>query len=201
MIGHDTLTPEERAYQDECNAFLSEQLDPELVVRMDRSEVLYPTEFIRMMGEHGYLGACVPAQEGGGGRSILEDALLNERVGYHGSAALACARTFTSHVGWVLARYGSDSIKERYLRPMLKGEKSTAQGLTEPGAGSDLAGIRTTARRDGDHYVVSGEKRFLDGAQSAHFISCAVRTADGDDPRSTLSMLLIDTASPGYEIL
>ena len=201
MIGHDTLTPEERAYQDECNAFLAEQLDPELVVRMDRSEVLYPTEFIRMMGERGYLGTCVPAQEGGGGRSILEDALLNERVGYHGSAALACARTFTSHVGWVLARYGSDSIKERYLRPMLKGEKITAQGLTEPGAGSDLAGIRTTARRSGDHYVVSGEKRFLDGAQSAHFISCAVRTADGDDPRSTLSMLLIDTASPGYEVL
>ena len=103
MIGHDTLTPEERAYQDECNAFLAEQLDPELVVRMDRSEVLYPTEFIAMMGEHHYLGACVPAAEGGGGRAILEDALLNERVGYHGSAALACARTFTSHVGWILA--------------------------------------------------------------------------------------------------
>ena len=201
MIGHDTLTPDERAYRDECDAFLAEHLDPELAGRMDRSEMLYPTEFIAMMGEHHYLGACVPAAEGGGGRAILEDALLNERVGYHGSAALACARTFTSHVGWILARYGSPAIKERYLGPMLRGEKITAQALTEPGAGSDMAGIQTTARREGDRYIVNGEKRFLDGAQTAHFISCAVRTAEGDDPRRTLSVLLIDTASPGYRVL
>ena len=201
MIGHDMLTPEERAYQQECDAFLSAQLDPELVERMDRSEVLYPTEFIKMMAAQHYVGACVPAEAGGGGRTILEDALLNERVGYHGSAALACARTFTSHVGWILNRYGSDAIKERYLGPMMRGEKITAQALTEPGAGSDMAGIQTTARRDGDFYIVNGEKRFLDGAQTAHFISCAVRTAEGDDPRKTLSVILIDTASSGYQVL
>ncbi len=201
MIGHDTLTPEERAYQQEADAFLAEHLDPELVGRMDRTEVLYPSEFIRMMGERHYLGACVPAEEGGGGRTILEDALLNERVGYHGSAALACARTFTAHVGWILAKYGSPHLKERYLRPMLRGELITAQALTEPAAGSDLAGIQTTARRDGDRYIVNGEKRFLDGAQTAGFISCAVRTAEGSDPRRMLSVLLIDTASAGYEVL
>ena len=116
MIGHDTLTTKERAYQDEADRFLAEHLDPELVGRMDRNEVLYPTEYIRMMGERGYLGACVPEHEGGGGRTIMEDALLNERVGYHGSAALACARTFTSHVGWILAKYGSDAIKEQYVQ-------------------------------------------------------------------------------------
>ncbi|MDP3768620.1 MAG: acyl-CoA dehydrogenase family protein, partial [Dehalococcoidia bacterium] len=201
MIGHDTLTPKERTYWEECDAFLAEHFDPEIVGRMDRSEVLYPTDFIRMMGRHHYLGACVPAEEGGGGRTVLEDALLNERVGYHGSAALACARTFTSHVGWILAKYGSAQVKERYLGPMLRGEIITAQALTEPGAGSDLGGIQTTARRAGDRYVVNGEKRFLDGAQTAGFISCAVRTAEGDSPRGTLSVLLIDTSSPGYEVL
>ena len=201
MIGHDTLTAEERAYQQECDAFLKEHLDPELVARMDRTELQYPSEFIGMMGERHYLGACVPTEEGGGGRTILEDALLNERVGYRGSAALACARTFTSHVGWIMARYGSQSIKESYLRPMLRGEKITAQALTEPGAGSDMAGIQTTARRDGDRYIVNGEKRFLDGAQTANFISCAVRTAEGDDPRRTLSVLFIDTDHPGYQVL
>jgi alkylation response protein AidB-like acyl-CoA dehydrogenase len=201
MIGNDTLTPQERAYWEECDRFLADNLDPELVGRMDRWEVLYPTEFIRMMGERHYLGACVPAEEGGGGRTFLEDALLNERVGYHGCAALACARTFTSHVGWILAKYGSPHIKEQYLRPMLRGEKITAQALTEPAAGSDLAGIQTTARRVGDRYIVNGEKRFLDGAQTADFISCAVRTSEGNDPRQILSVLLIDTASPGYQVL
>ena len=201
MIGHDTLTAEERAYVEQCDVFLAERLDPELVARMDRSEVLYPDGFIRELAEQHYLGAAVPVAEGGGGRSFLEEALLNERVGYHGSAAIACARTFTGHVGWILHRYGTDVQKEKYLRPMLRGEKITAQALTEPGAGSDMAGIQTTARRDGDRYIVNGEKRFLDGAHTANFISCAVRTADGDDPRRTLSVLMVDTDQPGYEIL
>ncbi|MGB2693625.1 MAG: acyl-CoA dehydrogenase family protein [Dehalococcoidia bacterium] len=201
MIGYDTLTPKERAYWEECDRFLAEHIDPDLVGRMDRWEVLYPTEYIRIMGEHHYLGACVPIDEGGGGRSFLEDALLNERVGYHGSAALACARTFTSHVGWIMARYGSAHIKEHYLRPMLRGEKITAQALTEPAAGSDLGGIQTTARRVGDRYIVNGEKRFLDGAQDCDFISCAVRTAEGSSPRGTISVLLVDTSHPGYQVL
>jgi alkylation response protein AidB-like acyl-CoA dehydrogenase len=201
MIGHDQLTPEERAYQQEADAFLADYLEPELMERMDRWEILYPTDFIKAMAQRHYVGACVPAEEGGGGRSILEDALLNERVGYHGSAPLACARTFTSHVGWIMAKYGSPHLKERYLHPMMRGEKITAQALTEPGAGSDLGAIQTTAVRSGDRYIVNGEKRFVDGAQTADFISCAVRTAEGDNPRSTLSVLMIDTAHPGYEVL
>ncbi len=201
MIGHDTLSAGERAYLDECDAFLSARLDPELVERMDRSEVQYPSDFIRELGEQHYLGAAVPEAEGGGGRSFMEEALLNERVGYHGSAAIACARTFTAHIGWILAKYGTDHLKESYLRPMLRGEKITAQALTEPGAGSDMAGIQTRAVRDGDRYIVNGEKRFLDGAHTADFISCAVRTDDGDDPRQILSVMMVDTDQTGYEIL
>ncbi len=201
MIGHDQLTPEERAYQQEANVFLADYIEPELIEKMDRWEILYPTDFIKAMAKRHYVGACVPAAEGGGGRSILEDALLNERVGYHGSAPLACARTFTSHVGWILAKYGSAHLKEHYLHPMMRGDKITAQALTEPSAGSDLGGIQTTAKRVGGRYIVNGEKRFVDGAQTADFISCAVRTAEGDNPRSTLSVLMIDTAHPGYEVL
>lgn len=201
MIGHDQLSPEERAYQQEADAFLAGLIEDELVAAMDRWEVLYPTDFIRSMAQRHYLGACVPGADGGGGRSILEDALLNERVGYHGSAALACARTFTAHVGWILSKYGSPHVKEHYLGPMLRGEKITAQALTEPAAGSDLGGIQTTARRVGDRYIVNGEKRFLDGARTADFISCAVRTAEGANPRTTLSVLLVETAHTGYEVL
>ena len=104
-------------------------------------------------------------------------------------------------MGWILSTYGSSHIKERYLGPMLRGEKIVAQALTEPGAGSDLGAVQTTAVRRGDRYIVNGEKRFLDGAQTADFISTAVRTAEGDNPRSTLSVLLIDTSHPGYQVL
>jgi alkylation response protein AidB-like acyl-CoA dehydrogenase len=201
MIGHDQLSPEERAYQQEADAFLADLIEDELIAAMDAWAIPYPTDFIRAMAQRHYLGACVPSADGGGGRSILEDALINERVGYHGSAALACARTFTSHVGWILSTYGSPYVKEHYLGPMLRGGKITAQALTEPGAGSDLGAVQTTARRVGDRYIVNGEKRFLDGARTADFISCAVRTADGANPRTTLSVLLVDTSHPGYEVL
>ncbi|MBX6377913.1 MAG: acyl-CoA dehydrogenase, partial [Clostridia bacterium] len=136
-----------------------------------------------------------------GGRSILCDALVSEQVGYWGNAALACARTFTAHVGYILHRHGNRHIREHYLLPMLAGEKITAQGLTEPGAGSDLAALQTRARRDGERWVVHGQKRFIDGAQTADFIVLAVRTADAEKPHRGISVLVVDTDQPGYRVL
>ena len=198
MIGDTMLAPGETRYQEQVRHFLARNLDPTLVECMDRNEVTYPKDFIRLMASQRYLGACIPSEYNGGGRSILEDALVNEEVGFFGSAALACARTFTSHVGWILYRYGSGHIKEGYLKPMLAGEKITAQAMTEPTAGSDLAAVRTTARRSGDRYIVRGEKRFIDGALDADFMAVAVRSGNSDDPRRSLSVLLVDTKSPGY---
>jgi acyl-CoA dehydrogenase len=201
MIGSDVfLTEEERQFAEECGAFIKRLVTPDFLRQLDRNEIPYPTEFIRRMGEAGYLGVNVPQEHGGAGLRILHDALVSELTGYYGTAALACARTFTAHIGYVLSRYGSRVIHERYLRPMLKGTAIACQGMTEPEAGSDLAAIRTRLTRDGTGWRLNGQKRFVDGAQTAHFMLAAARLGDHEDPRQDVVAVVVDTSDPGFLI-
>jgi hypothetical protein len=165
---------------------------------MDRNEILYPTDYLRAMAKHRYLGVQVPVELNGGGRTILHDALVNELAGYWGSAALACARSFTSHGGWILWKYGSPHLHEHYLRPTLAGEKFVCQALTEPGAGSDAAAIATRAERRGPVYVLNGQKRFIDGAQSVDYTIVAAKVREGG--HDAIAMFCVDTDRPGYVI-
>jgi alkylation response protein AidB-like acyl-CoA dehydrogenase len=126
--------------------------------------------------------------------------VISEEVGYWGTAAMACARTFTAHVGHVLDRYGSPAIHERYLKPMLAGQKIACQGMTEPAVGSNVAGARTRLTRDGAGYVLTGQKRFVDGAQTADFILAAARLGEHDDPRADFVAVCVDTRDPGFLI-
>src|SRR3972149_4546940 len=159
MIGDRQLTPEEAAYADEASRKIRALVPPE---RMDRNEILYPKDYLRAMAKHHYLGVQVPATFNGGGLTILHDALVNEMAGHWGSATLACSRSFTSHGGFILWKYGSDYLHDHYLRPTLAGEKFVCQALTEPGTGSDAAAIETRAERRGPTAVAHGQERFID---------------------------------------
>ncbi|MFQ5520425.1 MAG: acyl-CoA dehydrogenase family protein [Candidatus Methylomirabilia bacterium] len=198
MIGDPLLTAEERSYREEASRAIRALIPADLPERMDRNEILYPKEYLRAMAKHGYLGVPLPRELNGGGRDILSDALVNELAGYWGSAALACCRSFTTHGGWILWRYGTTYLHAHYLRPTLAGEKFVCQALTEPGAGSDAAAIRTRAERRGKTYVLTGEKRFVDGAQSVDYIIVAAKVREGG--RDSIAMFCVDTDRPGYVI-
>jgi alkylation response protein AidB-like acyl-CoA dehydrogenase len=198
VIGDPLLTPEERAWQAEASRAIRALIPPDLPERMDRNEVLYPREYLREMAKRRYLGVPVPAEYNGGGRDVLSDALVNELAGTWGSAALACCRSFTSHGGWILWRYGSPHLHDHYLRPTLAGDKLVAQALTEPAAGSDAAAIETTAERRGRVWVLNGQKRFIDGAQSVDYLIVAAKVRPGG--REALAMFCVDTDRPGYVI-
>ncbi|OGK76924.1 MAG: hypothetical protein A2X51_08420 [Candidatus Rokubacteria bacterium GWC2_70_24] len=198
MIGDRQLTPEEAAYADEASRKIRALVPPDLPERMDRNEILYPKDYLRAMAKHHYLGVQVPATFNGGGLTILHDALVNEMAGHWGSATLACSRSFTSHGGFILWKYGSDYLHDHYLRPTLAGEKFVCQALTEPGTGSDAAAIETTAERRGQTYVLNGQKRFIDGAQSVDFIIVAAKVRRGG--REAMAMFCVDTDRPGYVI-
>jgi hypothetical protein len=198
MIGDSQLTPEEAEYREEASRHIRALIPPDLPERMDRNEILYPKDYLRDMAKHRYLGVPVPRSLNGGGFTILHDALVNEQAGYWGSAALACCRSFTSHGGWVLWKHGSPYLHDHYLRPTLAGEKFVCQALTEPGAGSDAAAIETRAERRGAVYVLNGQKRFIDGAQSVDYVIVAAKVRPGG--REAVAMFCVDTDRPGYVV-
>lgn len=200
MIGETLLSPEMVAFQAEVHDHVRRLVTPGLLFALDRNEIPYPLDFVRAMGDLGLLGVNVRPEAGGRGLTILHDALISEEVGYWGTAAMACARTFTAHVGYVLDRYGSPAIHERYLRPMLAGRKIACQGMTEPTVGSNVAGSRTLLVRDGAGWVLNGQKRFIDGAQTADFVLAAARLGRSDDARTDFVAVCVDTSDPGFLI-
>jgi acyl-CoA dehydrogenase len=157
----------------------------------------FPNEVFRRLAELGYLGLKFPPEYGGDG-DVVADAVLTEELAWCGSGGLAAG--IGAHIGIALPpiwRFGTEEQKQRYLVPGLRGEKIAALGITEPDAGSDVASIRTHARRADGGYVVNGSKTFITGGVRADAIVTAVKTSDQGGHHG-LSFLIIDRG-PGVE--
>src|SRR5919198_4408474 len=159
------LTDEQRLIQDTVRAFVDERVLP-VAIENDVNHKL-DLELIEGLAELGILGIVIPEEYGGAGLDFVAEALACEEI-ERGEAAF---RTLISvHVGLnslALLRYGSEEQKQRWLTPQARGEKLACFGLTEPGAGSDVASMRTTARRKGDVYVLNGSKNLISYANVA----------------------------------
>jgi acyl-CoA dehydrogenase len=161
-----------------------------------------PRDFYRKLGELGVFGIQVPEEYGGAGETSFKyQAVISEE----------CARAGVSfggygvHVNLVLPyllKYASEEQKKRWLPPFISGEMMTAIAMTEPGTGSDLAGMQTTAKRDGDHYILNGAKTFITGGVLADRVLVVARTspATPENRRAGLSILAVDTSSEGYAV-
>ncbi|SHM60424.1 acyl-CoA dehydrogenase family protein [Cryptosporangium aurantiacum] len=190
------LTPSQRALRDELRAYFGGVLstaEREAMV-VDRHGTVY-RELIRRLGRDGWLGLGWPTEYGGRGLGPVEQQLfVNEAA----RAVVPLPSVTLQTVGPTLQRYGTDEQKARFLPPILRGEVHFAIGYTEPEAGTDLASLRTRAVRDGDEYVVDGQKIFTTGGHDADFIWLACRT-DPDAPKHRgISILIVDTTDPGY---
>jgi acyl-CoA dehydrogenase len=161
-----------------------------------------PKDFYRRMGELGFLGLQVPEQYGGAGvESFKLNAIINEES-VRAGLTLGPLRVHLDLVLPYLLGYANEEQRRRWLPGFVAGEMMTAIAMTEPGTGSDLAGIRTSARLDGDHYVVNGAKTFITGGVNADRVLVVCRTAppSADNRRSGLSILAVDSTSPGFEV-
>jgi acyl-CoA dehydrogenase len=157
----------------------------------------FPNEVFKRLAELGYLGLKFPPAYGGEG-DIVADAVLTEELARCGSGGLAAG--IGAHIGIALPpiwRFGSEDQKQRYLVPGIRGEKIAALGITEPDAGSDVASIRTQARRSNGDYVVNGSKTFITGGVRADAIVTAVKTS-AKGGHHGISFLIIDRG-PGVE--
>lgn len=146
----------------------------------------------RKMGEMGFLGLEFPEKYGGLGLDFMYTTVLAEEMGYYCTAGVTT--TVSAHIYLAMnyiARGGSELLKEKYLVPGILGTKVGALGMTEPFAGSDLKSLRTTAKKEGDHYLVNGSKTFITNGYYGDFVVTAVKTERG------ISMLVIDLDAPG----
>ena len=198
MLYDALLTEEEKALRDEVRRFVRDEVPPELLRAMDRDETKFPYEFIAKLAQRGLRGIRFPKKWGGRELPWTAEVVAEEEVGVLGTA-LGCAFVMTSIVGEALHRFGTDAQKERYLRPMITDTKIPEEALTEPRGGSDFFGATTRAVRDGDSFVLNGQKRFVVGAEAADFFAVYCNTDPKAPVHERISMLLVDKG-PGVEV-
>ncbi|MBZ0232545.1 MAG: acyl-CoA dehydrogenase family protein [Deltaproteobacteria bacterium] len=193
------LSPDERALRDELRAYFAELITPDLLAEVqgtDGGGPLY-TRALRRMGVDGWLGIGWPAEYGGRARPAMEQFIFFDevqRAGFPIPFLTLCT------VGPTLMKFGTDEQKAAFLPRILRGELHFSIGYSEPGAGTDLASLTTRAVRDGDDYVVNGQKVFTSLAEYADFIWLACRTAPDAPKHKGISILLVDRRAPGVSI-
>ncbi|MFJ9389058.1 acyl-CoA dehydrogenase family protein [Nocardioides sp. NPDC101246] len=161
-----------------------------------------PRDFYRQAAELGIVGIQVPEEYGGAGVASYKFNAIVTEESVRADINLGPLRVHMDLVLPYLLAYATEEQKQRWLPEFAAGELMTAIAMTEPGTGSDLAGIRTTARRDGDCYVLNGAKTFITGGYNADRVLVVARTSAPDpaNRRTGLSILVVDTTSPGYEV-
>ncbi|MDP9162928.1 MAG: acyl-CoA dehydrogenase family protein [Pseudomonadota bacterium] len=196
-----TFTPAEEAFRAEVRQFFADKLPRRFAERERLGLPMTKTEqeeWQAILNAQGWLAPHWPVEWGGTGWSIVERYIFD----LEGNLAYAprVVPFGFSMLAPVLLKYGSEAQKSHWLPRMLAGDDWWCQGYSEPGAGSDLAALKTRAVRDGDHYVVNGQKTWTTLGQHANMIFALVRTADGPRRQEGISFLLIDMTSPGIEV-
>jgi acyl-CoA dehydrogenase len=189
--------PEQEALRVEIRRFVAEELRPH-AAEWEAAE-WFPNEVFGRMAELGLLGLKYPVEYGGRGGGYLDDAVLSEELGRCGSGGVSAG--IGAHIGIAtppIWKFGTDDQKERFLAPAIRGERIAALGITEPGAGSDVAGIRTFARRVDGGYLVNGSKTFITNGVRADFVVTAVKTTE-EGGHHGLSFLIIEREMDGFE--
>jgi alkylation response protein AidB-like acyl-CoA dehydrogenase len=192
------LSDEQRLFRTTLRDFADKEIVP-VAQELERSGT-YPTRIVERLKELGLFGLNVPEEYGGLGADRVSYALAFEEIA---RAWLGAAGLFGIHsvACWLVARNGTEEQKRRYLPPMATGELRSGLGLTEPGAGTDLQGIVTTADRHGDHYVVNGTKTWITNARVAGMLPVLVKTdKSAAKPHQGMSVLLVDTDAPGFTV-
>jgi alkylation response protein AidB-like acyl-CoA dehydrogenase len=161
----------------------------------------FPRELYNRVGELGFFGLKFPEAYGGQGGTYVHDAVWVEELSRSGGSG-GVAAGLNAHGGIAMPpvfNFGTEEQRQRWIVPGIKGEKIGALGITEPGGGSDVASIRTMARRENGHYVVNGSKTFITNGVRADFLVCACKTSQAGGHHG-ISFLVLEREMPGYEV-
>jgi len=193
-----TFNDEQRAFRSLLRDFVEKEIKP-VAGEWERTG-RYPTEIVEQMKEMGLFGMTIPEEFGGLGLDMVSFSLVFEELargwmaiaGILGSHSLSC---------WMINRYGTDEQKKKYLPELATGKRRSGIGLTEPGAGTDLQGIRTTAKLDGDSYVINGTKMWITNARYANPLPVLCKTdPSATPPHKGMSVILVEQGTPGFTV-
>src|ERR687887_1791781 len=200
---HFIFTDEHQQLRESIGSFVEKELQPHSA---EWEETTFPDWVFPRMGELGFLGLSFPVEYGGQGGDYYCNLVLAEEMAHASCGGLAMGvAVHTDMATPPILLFGTEDQKQRYLVPSIKGEKISCLGITEPDAGSDVAGIRTTAKRDGDEYVINGSKIFITNGARADFIVLVTKT-DPDKGHDGITLFVVDLKDddgnpvPGFSV-
>ncbi|MEX0992716.1 MAG: acyl-CoA dehydrogenase family protein [Solirubrobacterales bacterium] len=194
---HFCFTDEHEALRESITSFCDKELAPHAD---EWEENGFPDSVFQRMGELGFLGIHFPEEYGGQGGDYFMSLVRAESMAHANCGGLAMGiAVHTDMATPPILKFGTEDLKQRYLVPSIQGQKISSLGITEPGAGSDVAGIRTRAVRDGDEWVINGSKIFITNGVRSDFIVLVTKT-DTEAGYDGFTLFVVDTDSPGYGV-
>lgn len=189
-------TEEHKIFRDTARKFFENEVKP--FAEQWEEDGIVPRSIWKKMGDMGFLCVDVPEEYGGLGADWLYSVILQEeltRTGFCGVAAPLHSDVVVPYI----TTFGSEEIKQKYLPGCVSGDIITAIAMTEPNAGSDLAAMRTTAKRDGDLVIINGQKTFISNGLLNDLVIVAAKNPDGDNPHKSIDLFVVEDGTPGYE--
>lgn len=194
MLPRNLFSSEHELFRDSVRKFLAAEAVPHHEEWEKAGQV--SRELWLKAGEQGFLCPCVPEQYGGVGADWLYTAIVDEEISHSGCTGIGWG-LHSNIVGPYIEHYGSEELKQKFLPKMVSGECITAIAMTEPGAGSDLQGVKTSAVLDGDEYVLNGSKTFITNGQLADMVIVVAKTDTSGGARG-ISLILVEAGTPGF---
>lgn len=192
----DLFSEEHELFRDQFRRFAAAEIEPRVAEWNERG--MSDRESWKRMGEQGFLGAAAPEQYGGAGADFIYDSIVIEELAYLRAHALMMSLHSDICMPYITS-YGTEEQKQRFLPGAIAGEIILGIAMTEPGTGSDLANVQTTAVRDGDAYVLNGAKTFISNGQIGDLFIVVARTeADADPPHRGISLILVEGDRAGF---
>ncbi len=193
------FTAEHELFRRNLRDFIDSEINPN-VEAWEEAEAWPAHRILKKMGDLGFLGITMDPSFGGQGLDYWFDLVFLEEMGHIKAGGVAVPITVQTHMATpAIHKFGSEELKKKYLRPALAGEAVFAIGVSEPDAGSDVAGIRTTARRVGDEYVINGTKTFITNGAQADYVTLLARTSD-EPGHHSFSLFVVPTKSKGFSV-
>ncbi len=193
------FTEKEESFRKELRAFIEAEIAPHAqdIEKNNR----YPRELIKKMGDAGYLAVFHPPEYGGSGKGLSTEIIVCEELSAVSPAMDMGRMSSVTLFGAPLRRFGTEEQKQKYLVPVIKGEKIGAIGITEPDVGSDTAGMKTRAQKEGDEYIINGEKKFITNGSQADYICLFAITNPDVHPKEGMSGIIFPTDTKGFSVV